>query len=66
MDNTALQALIAQVRESTSALAEAEQKIAAAKADLGRQDLKARLDASVERSTKPIAKRDETGWVAAG
>ena len=61
MDSTALQNLIAQVRETIATLAEAEQKIAAAKAALAREDLKARLDASSERLTKPA----RIGWVAA-
>ncbi len=66
MDSNALQNLIAQVRETTAALAEAEQKIATAKADLAQQDLKARLDASIERSTNPTAKPASSGWLAAG
>jgi hypothetical protein len=38
MDNTALQALIDEVRGTITMLAEAEQKVAAAKADLHGRD----------------------------
>jgi hypothetical protein len=56
MDNTALQALIAEVRGTIAVLAETDQKVAAAKAELGRQvhgwRAEARADRSVEPSTK--------------
>jgi hypothetical protein len=65
MDNTALQDLVAEVRSTIATLAEAEQKVAAAKAELGRHDHNARLGVSTERSTRPMAKNEVSGWVAA-
>jgi hypothetical protein len=65
MDNTALQDLVAEVRVTIATLGDAEQKVAAAKAELGRRDDKAQLEASVERSTRPMAKNEISGWMAA-
>ena len=68
MDSTALQELIAQVRGSANALAEAEQKVAKAKAELGQKDHGAQLDASsaLLREIKPTPTRESSGWLPAG
>ncbi len=66
MDTPALQALIAEVRGTITMLEEAQQKVAAAKAELGRHDHKAQLEASSERTTRPMANYEISGWVAAG
>jgi len=67
MDSTAFHELIAQVRGTAAALAEAEQKVAAFKAELAQQDHGAQLDASSALQVQtPIAKRDSSGWVPAG
>jgi ABC-type transporter Mla subunit MlaD len=67
MDSTALHALIAEVRGTTAALAEAEQRVASFTAELAQQDQ------TVHSATKPvhqtptlISKRGSSGWVAAG
>jgi hypothetical protein len=68
MDSTALQELIAQVRGTASVLAEAEQKVAAVKAELAQKDQRARPDASaaVLKPLKSTAKRGSSGWLPAG
>jgi hypothetical protein len=62
MDSTALHALIAEVRGTAAALAEAEKRVASATAELapgsGAQP--------VQQTRAPIAKRGNSGWVAAG
>jgi hypothetical protein len=67
MDSTALHALIAEVRGTTAALAEAEQRVASFTAELAQQDQ------TVHPTTKPvqqtpmlISKRGSSGWVPAG
>jgi hypothetical protein len=67
MDSTALQELIAQVRGTTTSLAEAEQRIASFRAELAPQDRGAQSDAQPAQPTPtPIAKRRSSGWVPAG
>jgi hypothetical protein len=67
MDSTALQELIAQVRGTTTALAEAEQKVAAVKAELAQKDHGAQLVNSVLlKPVKPTPKRVSSGWLPAG
>jgi hypothetical protein len=56
MDNTALQALIAEVRGTIAVLAEADQKVAVAKAALARQIHGWRAEARADRSIEPSAK----------
>jgi hypothetical protein len=65
MDKTALDELIAQVRGTANALAEAEQKVAAAKAELAQKDQGAQFDASsaLLRAEKPTPKRESSGWL---
>ena len=67
MDSTAFHELIAQVRDTAAALAEAEQKVAAFKAELAQQEHGAQLDASsaLLRAVKPIPKRVSSGWLPA-
>jgi hypothetical protein len=67
MDSTAFHELIAQARGSAAALAEAEQKVAAFKAELVQQEHGAQLDASsaLVRAIKPIPKRVNSGWLPA-
>ena len=67
MDSTAFHELIAQVRGTAAALAEAEQKVAAFKAELAQQEHGAQLDASAAllRAVKPIPKRVNSGWLPA-
>jgi hypothetical protein len=65
MDSNALVELIAEVRETIATLAEAEQKIGTVKAELAKQDHRARLAASSDRSIKPIAARANSGWLPA-
>jgi len=68
MDSTALQELIAQVRGAKTALAETEQKVAAAKAELAQKDHGAQLDASsaLLKNAEPTPKRGGHGWQPAG
>jgi ABC-type transporter Mla subunit MlaD len=67
MDSTALHELIAQVRGTTAALAEAEQRVASFTAELAQQDRGAQLDAkSAQPIRTPTAKRGSSGWVPAG
>ena len=63
MDSTALQALIAEVRGTAAALAEAEQRVASATAELAQQGPGAQ---PAQQTRAPIAKRGTSGWVAAG
>ena len=67
MDSTAFHELIAQVRGTTAALAEAKQKVVAFEAELAQQEHGARLDASSARlmAVKPIPKRVSSGWLPA-
>jgi uncharacterized protein YhaN len=64
MDIEAFNALIAQVRESAASLAQAEQKVAAFKAELAEQAKEAEHNAAPVRSIRSIPKR-ASGWVAA-
>jgi hypothetical protein len=69
MDSTAFHELIAQVRGTATALAEAEQKVAAVKTELSQQQKHgAQIDASSSllRAAKPIPKRVSSGWLPAG
>ena len=68
MDSTALQELIAQVRDTKTALAETEQKVAATKAELAQKDHGAQLDASsaLLKHVEPTPKRGGHGWLPAG
>ena len=68
MDSTTLQELIAQVRGVATALAETEQKVAAAKAELAQKDYGAQLDASsaLLKHVEPTPKRGGHGWLPAG
>jgi hypothetical protein len=63
MDSTALHELIAEVRATTAALAEAEQRVASVTAELAQQD---RVAQPAQQIRVPIAKRGNSGWVAAG
>ena len=59
MDNTALDELIAQVRGSKAALAEAEQKVAALKAEFARQE---HVKPASYTAVEPMPKRANSGW----
>jgi hypothetical protein len=62
MDSTALHALIAEVRGTAAAFAEAEKRVASATAELAQGS-----GAQPAQQTRtPIAKRGNSGWVAAG
>jgi hypothetical protein len=63
MDSAALQALIAEVRGTAAALAEAEQRVASCTAELAQRDHGAQ---PAQQTRTPIAKRGSSGWVAAG
>ena len=63
MDSTALHALIAEVRGTAAALSEAEQRVASAAAELAQQGPRAH---NAQQTRAPIAKRGNSGWVAAG
>ena len=65
MDSTAFHELIAQVRGTAAALAEAEQKVAAFKAELAQQEHGAQLDARsvLLSAVKSIPKRVSSGWL---
>jgi hypothetical protein len=65
MDSTAFDELIAQVRGTATALAEAKQKVAAFEAELAQQEHGAQLDASSALlwAVKPIPKRVSSGWL---
>ena len=67
MDSTALHALVAEVRGTAAALAEAEQRVASFTAELAQQDRLAQPDAKpAQQIRKPIPKRGSSGWVPAG
>jgi hypothetical protein len=67
MDSAALHELIAQIRGTTAALAEAEQRVASFTAELAQQAPLAQPDAKPAQPIRtPIAKRGTSGWVAAG
>jgi hypothetical protein len=67
MDSTALHALIAEVRGTTAALAEAEQKVASCTAELAQQDQTAHpATKPVQQTPRLISNRSSSGWVAAG
>jgi len=51
------------VRGTAAALAEAEQRVASATAELAQQDLGAQ---PAQQTRGPIARRGNSGWVAAG
>jgi hypothetical protein len=65
MNSTAFRELIAQIRDTAAALAETEQKVAAFKTELAKQEQEngAQLDASsaLLKSMKPIPKRVNSG-----
>ena len=63
MDGTALQALIAEVRGTAAALAQTEQRVASATAELAQQNPGAQ---PAQQARAPIARRGNSGWVAAG
>jgi hypothetical protein len=63
MDSTALRELIAQVRGTAAALAEAEQRVASFTAELAQQDRGAQPAQQIRKS---IAKRGSSGWVPTG
>jgi hypothetical protein len=67
MDSTSFHELIAQVRGAAAQLAEAEQKVAAFKAELARQEHGNQLNASsaLLKAMKPIPKRVNSGWLPA-
>jgi hypothetical protein len=62
MDSTAFHELIAQVRGTAAELAEAEQKVAAFKAELAQQEHGAQLDCARQKAIRPIPKRN-SGWL---
>jgi hypothetical protein len=67
MDSTALHALIAEVRGTAAALAEAEQRVASFMAELAQPDRAAQPDAKpAQQVRRPIPKRGSSGWVPAG
>jgi hypothetical protein len=63
MDSAALQALIAEVRGTALALAEAEKRVASATSELAQHGPGGQ---SAQQTRTPIAKRGSSGWVAAG
>jgi uncharacterized protein YhaN len=65
MDSTAFHELIAQIRGTAAELAEAEQKVAAFKAELAQQEHGAQLDAALQRAIRSIPKRVTSGWLPA-
>jgi hypothetical protein len=68
MDSTAFQELIAQIRGASTAVAQAEQKVAAAKTELAQQKRGAQLDArsALWDDVKPTTNRSRSGWLPAG
>jgi hypothetical protein len=66
MDSTALQALIAEVRGTAAALAEAEQRVASFTAELAQQDQIAHPATKPVQQTPTLTKRGSSGWVPAG
>ena len=67
MDTTALDELIAQVRGTVTALAEAEKKVATVRTELSDENYKARLEASsgLLKEVASIPKAATSGWVPA-
>jgi hypothetical protein len=65
LDTTALDELIAQVRGTVTALAEAEERVAAVRAELSDQNYKARLDASSQllKAVTPSPQCASSGWL---
>jgi hypothetical protein len=59
MDNTALDQLIAQIRSSKAALAEAEQNVAALKNEFAQQECP---KPAPLRTVEPMPKRVDSGW----
>ena len=67
MDSTALHELIAEVRATTAALAEAEQRVASFTAELAQQDRGVQSPAnSAQQIRTRISKGGGSGWVPAG
>jgi hypothetical protein len=68
MDSSALQELIAQIRDTKTTLAETEQKVSATKAELGQKDHGAQLAASsaLLKNAEPTSTRGRHGWQPAG
>jgi uncharacterized protein YhaN len=64
MDINGLNELIARVRETAASLAQAEQQVAAFRAELSEQAKDAEHNAAPARSIRSIPKR-ASGWVAA-
>ena len=64
MDSTAFHELIAQVRGTAADVAQAEEKVAAFKAELAQQEHGARLPILL-RSMEPSPKRANSGWLPA-
>jgi hypothetical protein len=67
MDITAFNELIALARQTAASLAQAEQKVAAFKAELAEQakDAQCNATAAPARSIRSIPKRANSGWVPA-
>ena len=67
MDTTALDELIAQVRGTVTAVAEAEKKVATVRTELSDENYKARLEASsgLLKDVTPIPKAATSRWVPA-
>jgi hypothetical protein len=65
MDTAAFDALIAQVRETAASLAQAEQRVAAFKAELTEQAKEAERNPAPVRAIRSIPKRASSGWVPA-
>jgi hypothetical protein len=65
LDTTALDELIAQVRGTVTAVAEAESKLTAVRAELSDQGYKARLDArsALLKDVAPLPKAASSGWL---
>jgi hypothetical protein len=65
VDTTALDELIAQVRGTVTVLAETEERVAAARAELSEENYKARLEASLAllKAVAPVPKAATSGWV---
>jgi hypothetical protein len=67
MDSSALHELIAQVRGTAAALAEAEQRVASFTAELARQDREVQSNANfAQRIRTHISKSGSSGWVPVG
>jgi hypothetical protein len=65
VDTTTLDELIAQVRGTVTVLAETEERVAAARAELSEENYKARLEASLAllKAVAPVPKAATSGWV---